>query len=174
MSNEGTYKEIFDVVGDARDPAGIDPRARGVAPGHDFTKAATGNPLIWCEVNGLVMPQTVDVYAGPGDVDPHIQMVCPACIARGRSPDQAGLTIRHSQKPFSYERSARVPPFPGFSEADMERARQARPANSWGLLTIEKPIACTWEETPDARRSFGLSRCNWKVQIVNNVAKDIR
>lgn len=171
MNHEGTYKEIFDVVEDARDPAGVDPSARGLAPGYDLSKSAIGRPMIWYEVSGTPMPMTWDVYQAPDGSDRYIQGLCPACIARGRPPDHCGLTIRHDAKPFSYDPRAEVPPFPGWTRAEMQKAR---PHGFGGLLTIEAPIACTWEEAPELQRGFGLSRCNWKVQIVKNVARDVR
>ena len=162
------------MVEDARDPSGISPAARGLAPGYDLTKSALGKPLIWYEMSGTPMPMTWDVYLSP-DGSMYIQALCPACIARGRQPDHCGLTIRSQAKPFSFDPRAEVPPFPGMSRDDMYRPRKSGPpAAKTGLLTIEKPIACTWEEDGTARRSFGLARCNWKVQVVNNVAKDIR
>lgn len=162
MATHDDKGPLFDVVGDMRDPAGIDPHARGVAPGYDFTKHA-GKPLIWVELGTTRIPVTWDVFpAIPGE-PAWIQGICPQCVASHPLEDasQYGLTIREDKKPFEFNPKAEVPPFPGFSRREMAAIkRPGLPDGPGGLLSIEKPIRC--------------DRCGWHVLIANNVARPVR
>lgn len=159
MANDSLQKEIFDVVGDARDPSGIDPSARGVAPGHDFAKFA-GKPMIWFELGTTRMPMTWDVFPGAPGEPAWIQALCGQCVASNPAGDVGlyGLTIRQDQKPFEYDAGAEVPPFPGWTRSEMRAiARKGLPPGAGGRLTIGAPIEC--------------SRCGWHVRIVDNVVR---
>ena len=159
MSNhENTSKDIFDVVGDVRDPAGIDPSTLGIAAEHDFTKSAAGRPLIWYGHPDVEL-MTWDVFELPGQAS-YIIGLCPRCLCAGVAPDKCGLMIKESDKPFEYGPDAMVPPFPDWTWAQMEEVRLKRSLRHWGRLTIEKVIVDPV--------------CGWKGQLANNVLRDTR
>ena len=175
MSDEpNTSKELFYAAGDKPDPSGIDPRARGLEVGHDFTKGALGHPFLLYQMGNEEIFLEADVYAYPGE-PMHIILHCPCCLARGLRDDQAGMTIKQDAKPFSYAPQAVAPPFPGWSHAQMAETFSR---GTGGVLTIGAPIQCARECDPQLARGVsvasGLPCCGWKVAIENNVVRDTR
>lgn len=149
------------MAGDAPDPEGGS--ARGVAPGYQLTKAAQGHPLLHYRLStGQEIILEADVYDVP---DRYIYLLCPACLARGR---QNMLRIREGNKAFSYDPTAPVPVFPGWT---MEQMKHAFKDGAGGVLSVE-PFECTWEEEPDLSRGMGLEKCGWRVSIEKNVVRD--
>lgn len=165
MDQNDTIKECFHVAGDQPDPTGYSD-LRGVAPGYNLTRSALGHPKVLAYVHGKQAVLTVDVYAIPGE-PMKLHLMCPVCVALGRT--HVALHIHQGQKAFSYDPGARVPPWPDWSEAERHRAF---PEGMGGLLNVD-PFGCSWEETPELRRGFGLASCTWRVAIVNNVARPV-
>lgn len=160
-----SYKEVFHVAGDQPDPTGHTD-LRGVAPGYNLTRSALGHPKVLFMLYGEPVILTVDVYAIAGE-PMNLHLMCPVCIALGR--DHVALRIVEGQKAFSYEPGAQVPLWPGWSRDEI---RHNYPEGLGGLLNVE-PFGCTWEETPELRRGFGLATCTWRVAIVNNIARPV-
>ena len=160
-----TSKELFHMAGDAADPADGRRRRGAVAPGYNLSNGATAKVMVIYPPANAVLE--LDLY-GPHDAPEYLHLICPLCLSRGH---KNMLTIPKAKKAISWDPDAVVPPFPGWSRADMERNFAA--GGLRGLLSIE-PFACTWEEQPELERSFGLSRCGFRVVISKNVAKDAR
>lgn len=159
-----TSKELFHVAGDAPDPSGTG--LRGVSPGYDLTKSALGHPfLLWRRPDGGEMMLEADVYAMPGS-PMYIIILCPLCAMNGRT---SGLRIDQAKKAMSYDEKASISCFPGWTK---EQTKGAFPNGTGGVLSVE-PFACTWEESPDLKRDFGLSKCNWRVAIDNNFVRSV-
>jgi len=161
-----TSKEVFQVAGDSPDPTGTG--ARGLSTSYDLTRTAAGHPvLVWRAPNGQDMLLTADVYAIPG-APMYIHILCPMCAINGH---QHALLFDQSQKGMTYERMTPPPPFRDWSSDDIQNALAGGiDIKSGGRLSVE-PFACTWEETGELERGFGLGRCTWKVFIDNNVVK---
>lgn len=163
MPHAQTLKEVFHVAGDAPDPRGGD--LRGVAAGYDLTRSALGRPMLHYRLpDGTELVLEADVYAMP-EQPIYVLMLCPRCLAGGR---QNALRIVQGAKAMVYEPAAAVPPFPGWTQ---EQMAHAFPHGAGGLLSVEA-FGCTWEETPELRRDFGMSVCGWRVAIDKNVVRD--
>ena len=175
MTNHAaTEKDIFHVAGDAPDPEGIDPRARGVAPGYDLSNSATGKPLVQYKMSGEELRLEFDVYNDLEGVKPHIMLICPWCLAR--RGESVGLRIFRDHKHYDFNVDERVPPFPGWSEDQMAKLARSRAGGIGGRLTINEVIGCTWEADPSSMRSQGVNGfaiCQWRVKITDNVARDV-
>lgn len=162
--DQPTHKEIFHVAGDAPDPTGMT-NTRGVAPGYDLTGSALGHPMLLHRLYGKEMVLEADVYKMDGE-PMYIHLICPMCLANGRT---SALRIVEGKKKLSYDPRADVPTFPGWSRDQM---LHTFPHGLGGLLSVE-PFGCTWEESPELQRGFGLSCCTWKVAIDNNVVRHV-
>lgn len=174
MQNQS--KEVFQIAGDAPDPTGADPSARGVSVGHDFTAAAAGHPVILATIGDRPVLLTADVYKLAGQ-PAYVHIICPMCLAAGHTH---ALRIVEGHKAISFELE-QPPTWPGWSRADMRAAIADMihvepvqvPAHMGGRLSIEA-FACTWEGDPMEGREFSFSRCPWAVVIDNNVARSVR
>lgn len=100
---------------------------------------------------------TVDVYALPGQ-PLELVYVCPKCRKQGR--------ITGDRKTIEFDpHASRVMPLPNGAKV-----------HTGGALSVE-PFQCSWE-MPDAGehkagiRSGGITLCNLKIAIDNNVGKD--
>lgn len=157
-------KEVFHVAGDQPDPAGGS--LRSVAPGYDLTRSAAGHPMLLWRYPGGELVLEADVYQLP-DQPTYLHLICPRCLAAGRTN---GLRITQERKAIAYEPRIEPPTFPGWTDQQM---REAFPRGVGGSLTVEA-FECTWEEAPDRRREFGLSKCGWRVAIERNVVREVR
>jgi hypothetical protein len=178
MSNlQNNSKEVFQIAGDAPDPVGVDPSARGVAMGHNFTQAAFGKPIVLAQVGDKPVLLTIDLYTLPGEPK-YAHVICPVCLAAGR---RQALRIVEGHKAIGF--SLEQPPtWPGWNRRDMQRAiaetmgiteLDKLPAHWGGRLSIE-PFSCTWETEPEPGREYSFSRCPWAVAIDNNVARYVK
>lgn len=164
MPHAATLKECFHVAGDAPDPTGGE--LRGASAGYDLTKSALGRPMLYYALpDGTELVLEADVYALPNEPT-YIHLLCPRCLASGR---QNALRIVEGHKALSYDPKAIVPPFPGWTQEQMVHAF---PRGAGGLLSVEA-FSCTWEETPELHRDFGLAVCGWRVAIDKNVVRDV-
>jgi len=167
---------LFTVDRNINDPAGTG--LRGMAPGYDLTRGATGHPqLLWVRKNGGDIFLEADVYVTPGQ--PALTLLyinCPICMAHGRVVQ---LCIRQGQKSIDYQPDRRPPNFPGWNTERMvgeigeiwnSLGRVPSPSLG-GTLTIEEPIRCTFEADP-TKRTLVDPLCPWKVRITKNVVKD--
>jgi hypothetical protein len=137
-----------------------------VAAGYDLTKTAIGHPMLhYALPDGKELILEADVYK-IGDEPMYIYLNCPLCLMAGKTVQ---LCIRADHKQLSYEPTARVPAFPGWSE---EQMRHAYPKGAGGLLSVEE-FACTFEVEPELRRQFGFAVCPWRVVIDKNVVINV-
>jgi hypothetical protein len=159
------YKECFQIAGDQPDP---DPHTdlRGVSTGFDLTRSAIGHPMLLYRVAGRELILEADVYQLPGQ-PLYLILICPLCLMAGHSGE--GLKIEAGNKAISYDPRAVVPPFPGWTKAQMQ---QAFPRGAGGLLSVEE-FACTWEVQPELQRAFGFAVCPWRAVIENNVIREV-
>ena len=141
------------MAGDMPDPAGTG--LLGQAPSYRLTRSALGHPMIFWR--DLVLE--ADVYALP-EQPLQVHIICPCC--------RHALIIRQGNKAIYYDPKADVPIPPGWTAAEVQ---MAIPGGLGGLLSVDV-FACTWEAEGDLKRDFGFSRCQWRVVIENNVARD--
>ena len=149
---------------------------RGVAPGYDLTSGAIGHPqLLWIlPLQGDLFFEA-DVFAPPGE-PMYFLINCPVCQSNGRT---VGLRVKQDNKPFHYDPQLAPPPFPGWDRKRMRheiaevfaKAGRQLPSGLGGTLTVDAPIRCTWEETPELRRSNADVKCPFSVRITNNVVR---
>lgn len=146
-------KEIFHIAGDAPDPTGTT-RNRGVASTMRLDRTALGHPKIAYKDFLL----EADVYALP-DAPMYVHIICPLC--------RNALRITQDNKAIDYD-PKRVPKI-----VTHLRNCGIEDMPHWGgTLSVER-FECTWESDPEIRRQFGLARCNWRVEIENNIARDV-
>lgn len=155
-------KEIFQVSGD---------QSTGVSSSANLINNTLCKPVVLYrsrEMGDLFL--TIDVFALPG-TPMYAVIRCPICQAR--NPDSKGmdLTIKEDKKSIDLDHKA-IPRYPGYTTAEIVNALGLQSVDELrGRISIE-PFKCTWEETPDLKRDFGLSRCPWSISITNNIAKD--
>lgn len=160
-----TIKEVFHVAGDQPDPTGMS-NVHGATASYQLDRNVLGRP--WIHVrpkggNGEEIFLVADVYALEG-APLTIQLYCPLCMA-AHGGAKNGLTIRADRKAVSYDPQGVPPPFPGWEAAQVAHAF---PQGVGGRLSVAS-FACTWEATPELLRTFGLARCTFAGQIVDNV-----
>lgn len=145
-------KELFHVAGDVPDPAGTG--LRGAASTMRLDRTALGHPKIVYKDFLL----EADIYALP-DAPMYAHIICPLC--------RNALRITQDNKTFTYD--PKVAP----KIAAMLRNCGVQDGPYWGgSLSVER-FECTWESEPERRRDFGLAVCNWRVEIDNNIARDV-
>lgn len=149
-------REMVQLAGDAPDPTGRS-NLRGVA---STTRLDTSKLEVFVAYRGRTgqFDLTVDVYAIPGEPI-EVHLICPKCRHQ--------LRITSEMKKIEYELGADRP----YTFVD----GSSMPSNG-GRLSVE-PFQCTWE-MPEANahtpglRTHGLTLCNLKLAIDENVAKD--
>src|SRR5271154_4496212 len=165
-------KELFDVERRA-DPAGS--AMQGVAPGYDLTKGAIGHPMVLYRMGDQVRILELDAYMLPDQPTFEFYVRCPLCSARGHIDTQLHI-IQNVHKTTEYDPQVEPPLWPGWSREQMHAAylemKGNLPPGMGGTISIE-PFKCTFEETPELQRKFGLSRCTWHGAIDKNIARDV-
>lgn len=155
------------------DPSGTG--QRGMTVGHDLVKSALGHPIvIWIPAAGTIRLLEIDVFTPPG-APSYLLIKCPYCNHDVDKSEKEGtqLRIMEGAKAWEYDPLRAPPMYPGWSEQDVMEALVERGIDikRGGTLSVE-PFSCTWEETPDLRRGFGLQRCPWQnIKIDKNVAR---
>lgn len=156
-------KEIFQVSGD---------QSQGIMSGSNLTNSALCKPVVLYRGRGIERLLTIDVFALPG-TPMYVVLYCPLCQTRDpENKHNRSLTIKEDNKKIDLDPKA-MPKIPGFSTEELVNALGLQSRDELlGRISIE-PFGCTWEEEPDLKRAgFGLSCCDWKVSITNNIAKD--
>ncbi len=155
-------KEIFQVSGD---------QSQGVVAGLNLTNSALCKPVVLYKGRGMERILTLDVFALPG-TPMYVVLYCPLCQIRDpENKYNRSLTIKETNKKIDLDPKA-MPKIPGFSTQELIHDLGLQNQDELrGRISIE-PFKCTWEEDPELKRGFGLSCCDWKVSITNNIAKD--
>lgn len=166
----GKGKHVFPIAGKAAiDPSG-QTNLMGVSSGINLTNTAIGHPiLLFSTPDGAEYLLEADVYM-TAEQELYVHLLCPRCLAENR---ENALRISATNKKLHYDPMLQPKPFPGWTAEDMAEALKEMPAGAGGLLSVEK-FGCTWEATPDLRRSNGLARCPWTVRIDENIIRDAR
>ncbi len=145
-------RELFHLAGDVPDPAGTGLRGRASTLRLDRT--AMGHPKIVYKDFLL----EGDVYALP-DAPKYLHLICPLC--------RRALRITQDNKTIDYDPALAPKIVPQLRNCGVDDGPY------WGgALSVER-FECTWETDPEIRRQFGLAMCNWRVEIENNVARDV-
>jgi hypothetical protein len=145
-------KELFHIAGDVPDPTGTG--LRGAASTLRLDQTAMGHPKIVYKDFLL----EADIYSLP-DAPMYVHLICPLC--------RHALKASQDNKALEYE-PKRVPKI-----VAMLRDCGIDDGPYWGgTLSVER-FECTWESDPEIRRDFGLAVCNWRVEIDNNIARDV-
>ncbi len=156
-------KEIFQIAGD---------QSQGISAGVNLTNSALCKPVVFYRGRGIERFLSLDVYALPG-TPMYVVIYCPLCEIRdpGNKLNRS-LTIKEDNKKIDLDPKA-LPKIPGWSTKDLVSYLELQNQDELrGRISIE-PFGCTWEEDPTLKRAgFGLSCCDWKVSITNNIAKD--
>lgn len=143
LRTDEQLEDMFSKTPTSVDPAGLSGLGKG--GNYNVTKQAA-HPLVrWASPHGDVL-LTCDVYQYPG-APIEVHLYCPKCAAHDGSKNM--LRISGDKKKVSYDPSRRQ--------------------EDGGELNVER-FTCSW--TPkNASYSFGINRCNWSVEISNNVAR---
>lgn len=167
--------DVFSVIRDAPDPAGMG--LRGRAPGFTLTKTALARPVIRWRDYFL----TADVYDEPGTGELRVHLYCPVCAQRATpgSEKHNALMIRQASKRIELSMD-RQPRFSGIENAELLAKLRAADKQvplapgspehrevyreTFASISIEA-FRCTWEG------EYGI--CPWHVEVVNNVARDL-
>lgn len=152
----GKRREMVQLAGDAPDPTGRT-NLRGLA---STTRLDTSKLEVFVAYRGRMgeFDLTVDIYAIPGE-PLEMHLICPRCRHQ--------LRVTSAMKKIEFELGEQRP----YTFVDGSKM----PTNG-GRLSVE-PFQCTWE-MPEANahtpglRSHGLTLCNLKLVIDENVAKD--
>lgn len=158
-----TKKEIFQLHGD---------QSQGVSSGANLTNSAICHPIVLYRGRGMERFLTLDVFAAPG-APMYAVIYCPLCQARDpENRFNRSLTIKGENKKIDLDIRA-IPTFKGFTTPELVNDLGLQNKDELrGRISIE-PFGCTWEEDPELRRGFGFSCCNWKIEINNNIARDV-
>lgn len=165
--NSSPKKEIYQITGDAPDPASTS--LRGVSSGFNFVNTATAHPVVLYRDRLL----TLDVYSLP-DQPLKVMLYCPRCEARRKpgAPMVQSLTISQENKAIHFDPNT-LPRIPGFTHGELAKYLGLSSIDGLrGQISVEA-FRCTWEEEPDLKRGFGFSVCGWHVVIENNIARDV-
>jgi hypothetical protein len=168
--------DVFSVISDVADPAARS-GLRGQSTGFTMTKTALAKPVVQWRDYFL----TLDIYEEPGGSALSAHLYCPLCAARAGvgSGKHNALMIRQTQKRIEVDFN-REPRFHNISNAELlmklrladkqpilqpgTDAWRAAYREAFPLVSIET-FKCAWEG------EYGL--CTWRVQIDNNIARDV-
>jgi hypothetical protein len=154
-------KDFFHVSGDQHQQRGNS--------GVNLNQSALCHPVVFYPKMGIFL--TLDVFALPG-TPMYVVVRCPICQARNPDSEGMDLTIKEDQKDISLDINA-IPKIPGFTTQELLQGLDLQSSSDLrGVLSVEK-FGCTWEESPELKRGFGLSCCPWNVVIENNVLRDV-
>ena len=156
-------KEIFQISGD---------QSQGIMSGANLTNSALCKPVVLYKGRGMELILTLDVFALPG-TPMYVVLYCPLCQIRDpENKYNRSLTIKETNKKIDLDPEV-MPKIPGFSTQELVHDLGLQNQDELrGRISIE-PFGCTWEEDPTLKRAgFGLSCCDWKISITNNIAKD--
>lgn len=151
-------REVFRIAGD---------QTSGLTGDTEWRPHAIGQPkCIYSFGNGVEMLVEIDVYHVPGE-PVSLHLLCPHCMAREHG-ERNSLRITADRKGLSYDPTAHVPAFPGWTDRDM----LGLPGGSAGGLLSVGRFRCAWEVDPRHRESIG-NVCDFEAVIDRNVIRRV-
>lgn len=167
----GTPRQIYHMRGNAPDPMRKGRRG-GYESTIDLAKSAIGHPRILAYAGHEPRIITGDVYLDPETGKLSVLIYCPVCGPQAK--DEQALRIHEDNKRLEYNPHVMSPLAKYLREGGDpgEECPCGCGRNFFGgRLDVFEFFGCTWEESPELRRSHG-SVCSWqRVLVVGNVAR---